>query len=196
MRSSGRRTDLARAARAPNTSAVSDHAIGDLAEVLDNLGVFGAAPTDLAELCPSGFRRIPISTGSDYYLSLQAFSPNQMAYAHTHPDSEEWVVVLGGSGHAKFGPTPVPLSSGVVVGRGAAYPHGFVSGPEPMYLLSIQLPRPAEGSTSWDEPGTMSEPARCEGGGWCRRCARCGGHSAPGPTGEWRCENCSNTFRS
>ena len=173
---------------------MSDHAIGDLAEVLDNLGVFGAAPTDLAELCPSGFRRIPISTGSDYYLSLQAFSPNQVAYAHTHPDSEEWVVVLGGSGQAKFGPTPVPLSSGVVVGRGAAYPHGFLSGPEPMYLLSIQLPRPAEGSTTWDEPGTTTDPMKCASGGRCRRCSRCGGHSAPGPTGAWRCENCSLLF--
>ena len=39
--------------------------------------------------CPSGFRRVPISTGSDYYLSLQGFAPQQTAYAHTHPDSEE-----------------------------------------------------------------------------------------------------------
>ena len=47
------------------------HSIGDLAEVLDNLGVFRAAPQNLVELCPSGFRRVPISTGSDYYLALQ-----------------------------------------------------------------------------------------------------------------------------
>jgi hypothetical protein len=32
------------------------HSIGDLAEVLDNLGVFPAAPQDLVEQCPSGFR--------------------------------------------------------------------------------------------------------------------------------------------
>ena len=69
---------------------MSDHVIGDLAEVLDNLGVFGAHPDDLAELCPTGFRRIAIQTGPDYYISLQAFGPNQTAYAHTHPDSEEW----------------------------------------------------------------------------------------------------------
>src|SRR5947199_9354689 len=109
--------DLAPEVSRSNTAAVSGHVIGDLAEVLDNLGVFGAAPLDLAELCPSGFRRVPISTGDGYYLSLQAFSPNQVAFAHTHPDSEEWVVVLGGSGQARFGPTPVPLSPGVVVGR-------------------------------------------------------------------------------
>jgi len=173
---------------------MGDHTIGDLAEVLDNLGVFGAHPADLAELCPTGFRRVAISTGPDYYISLQAFAPNQIAYAHSHPDSEEWVMILGGSGQAKFGPTPVPLSTGVVVGRGTTHPHGFESGDEPMYLLSIQLPRPAEGMTTWDEPGTTTDPVSCPSGGRCRRCSRCGGHSAIGPTGSWRCENCNFSF--
>lgn len=171
------------------------HAIGDLAEVLGNLGVFRAAPEDLVELCPSGFRRVPISTGDEYYLSLQAFSPHQIAYAHTHPDSEEWVMVLGGAGEARFGPNPVPLATGVVVGRAERHPHGFLSGPDPMYLLSVQLPRPAEGATTWDEPGTTTEPIRCrQSRAPCRRCPRCGGHSAPGPTGGFRCENCSFVF--
>ena len=168
--------------------------MGDLAEALDNLGVFRTAPQDIIELCPSGFRRLPIATGPDYYLSLQGFAPHQVAYAHTHPDSEEWVVVLGGSGEAKFGPNPVPLTQGVVVGRGATHPHGFVAGDEPMYLLSLQLPRPAEGSTTWDEPGTTTDPVPCDSGGTCRRCARCGGHSAPAPGAAYRCENCSNSF--
>lgn len=171
------------------------HSIGDLAEVLENLGVFRASPEDLVELCASGFRRVPISSGSDYYLSLQAFGPNQIAYAHTHPDSEEWVMVMGGSGEAKFGPNPTPLGPGMVVGRAEALPHGFLSGAEPMYLLSIQLPRPAEGATSWDEPGTTTDPVPCgKTRAPCRRCPRCGGHSAPGPTGRFRCENCSFAF--
>jgi mannose-6-phosphate isomerase-like protein (cupin superfamily) len=171
------------------------HAIGDLAEVLDNMGIFRAAPEDLVELCPSGFRRVPISSGSDYYLSIQALGPNQIAYAHTHPDSEEWVLVLKGSGEARFGPTPTPLSPGMVVGRAEALPHGFLAGSEPMYLLSIQLPRPAEGATSWDEPGTTTDPISCgRTQAPCRRCPRCGGHSAPGPTGAFRCENCSFSF--
>lgn len=173
---------------------MTDHAIGDLAEVLDNLGVFRASPGDLVELCRSGFRRVPISTGPDYYLSLQCFAPGQVAFAHTHPDSEEWVVVLGGRGEARFGPTPVPLSPGVVVGRGAAHPHGFTAGDESLYLLSAQLPRPAEGATTWDEAGTTTEPADCVTGGPCRRCFRCGGHSAPGPSGRFRCENCELEF--
>jgi quercetin dioxygenase-like cupin family protein len=170
------------------------HMMGDLAEVLDNLGVFRSAPGDFLELCPSGFRRVPIATGPDYYLSLQGFAPGQVAYAHTHPDSEEWVVVLGGDGEARFGPNPVPLTPGVVVGRGAMHPHGFVAGDEPMYLLSLQLPRPAEGSTTWDEPGTTTDPVACASGGRCRRCARCGGHSAPAPGTDFRCENCGNLF--
>jgi quercetin dioxygenase-like cupin family protein len=172
------------------------HSVGDLAEVLDNLGVFRTDPQDLVELCPSGFRRVPISTGSDYYLSLQGFAPQQTAYAHTHPDSEEWVTVLGGYGEARFGTeVPLSLSPGMVIGRAERHPHGFVSGPEPMYLLSMQLPRPAEGATSWDEPGTTTDPVPCgKTGAPCRRCSRCGGHSAPGPIGAFRCENCSFTF--
>jgi quercetin dioxygenase-like cupin family protein len=179
-----------------NVTAVGHHSIGDLAEVLDNLGVFRAAPEDLVELCPSGFRRVPISTGADYYLSIQGFAPEQIAYAHTHPDSEEWVMVLGGRGEARFGTQePLGLRPGMVVGRAERHPHGFLSGSRPMYLLSIQLPRPAEGSTTWDEPGTTTEPVPCQGlGGPCRRCPRCGGHSARGPTSAFRCENCGNLF--
>jgi quercetin dioxygenase-like cupin family protein len=173
---------------------VADHAIGDLAEVLDNLGVFRSSPEDLVQLCSSGFRRVPIATGDDHYISLQAFGPHQVAFKHTHPDSEEWVVVLGGTGEAWFGESPVPLAAGVVVGRGAAHPHGFIAGPGPLYLLSVQLPRPAEGATSWDEPGTTTDPIACVTGGLCRRCPRCGGHSAPGPRSGFRCENCELTF--
>jgi quercetin dioxygenase-like cupin family protein len=174
---------------------MGEHTIGDLAEVLDHLGVFRAHPEDLVELCPSGFRRVPISTGPDYYLSLQCFAAGQIAFAHTHPDSEEWVVVLGGTGEARFGPNPIPLGPGVVVGRGAAHPHGFTAGSEPLHLLSVQLPRPAEGATSWDEPGTTTDAVRCRAGGLCRRCPRCGGHSGPGGGGSFRCENCGLEFR-
>jgi quercetin dioxygenase-like cupin family protein len=173
------------------------HSSGDLAKVLDDLGVFRAAPQDLAELCPSGFRRVAISTGSDYYVSLQAFAAGQIAFAHTHPDSEEWVVVLAGHGEARFGTDePISLDPGMVLGRAERHPHGFLAGPEPMYLLSIQLPRPAVGATSWDEPGTTTEPIPCgEVGAPCRRCPRCGGHSAVGPTTDaFTCENCSLAF--
>jgi quercetin dioxygenase-like cupin family protein len=176
------------------TRGVGEHSIGDLAEVLDHLGVFRAHPQDVADLCPSGFRRVPISTGPDYYLSLQCFGPEQIAFAHTHPDSEEWVVVLGGGGEARFGPTPVPLGPGVVVGRGAAHPHGFTAGPEGLQLLSVQLPRPEEGATTWDEPGSTTDPVRCGSGGLCRRCPRCGGHSAATRPSQFRCENCTLAF--
>ena len=93
---------------------MTERTVGDLDEVLGNLGVFRSAPDDLIATCPSGFRRVPITQGEGFYFSLQGFAPNQIAYAHTHPDSEEWVVVLGGTGEARFGPTPVPLGPGVV----------------------------------------------------------------------------------
>jgi len=134
------------------------HHVGDLAEVLDNLGVFGMLAEDLVALCTSGFRRVPISQGSDYYLSIQGFTPNQIAYAHTHPDSEEWVIVLRGDGQALVAESPVPLGPGLIIGRAAAHPHGFFSGDEPLQLLSVQLPRPSEGTTTWDQPGIS--PAR------------------------------------
>jgi mannose-6-phosphate isomerase-like protein (cupin superfamily) len=181
-------------ARSGYQSSMNERSIGYLDEVLDNLGVFRSFPEDLIAYCPSGFRRVPIATGAGYYLSLQGFGPNQPAFAHTHPDSEEWVVVLKGSGQALFSETPVDLAPGVVVGRGAAKPHGFRSGPEGLHMLTIQLPRPAEGATTWDEPGTTTDPIECVYGGHCRRCARCGGHSAEMPKGGFSCENCGHGF--
>jgi quercetin dioxygenase-like cupin family protein len=173
---------------------VTDRTVGDLAEVLENLGVFRSSPDDLVATCPSGFRRVPITQGAGFYISLQGFAPNQPAFAHTHPDSEEWTVVLSGTGRALLAEEPVPLSPGVVVGRAAAHPHGFLSGPEPLRLLSIQLPRPKEGATNWDEPGKTTDPIDCAWGGRCRRCLRCGGHSKLLSAGLFCCENCALDF--
>lgn len=166
-----------------------ERGVGHLDEVLNNLGVFRAAAEELVLLCPSGFRRIPITQGMDFYLSIQALGPNQIAYAHTHPDSEEWTVVLSGEGEARIH-GPVPLQPGSVLGRAAAYPHGFRSGGGALYLLSIQAPRPTAASTAWDEAGDTTEPIECPGGGQCRRCPRCGGHAALIRRGVFECENC------
>jgi quercetin dioxygenase-like cupin family protein len=167
--------------------------VGDLDEVLDNLGVFRSSPADLVATCPSGFRRVPISQGDGYYLSLQGFGAEQIAFAHTHPDSEEWVVVLDGGGKALLAETPIPLSGGLIIGRGAAHPHGFVSA-DSLCLLSIQLPRPEEGTTTWDQPGETTEPIDCAFGGTCRRCSRCGGHSLNVKARLFLCENCGLEF--
>lgn len=168
--------------------------MGHLDEVLDHLGVFRCLADDVVAPCPSGMRRVPISQGPGFYISLQGFGPNQTAYAHTHPDSEEWIVVLTGSGRALFDEAEMPLVPGMVVGRAAALPHGFVSDDGPMHLLSIQLPRPAAGSTRWDESGETTDPVDCAHGGVCRRCARCGGHSKRLPRQVFVCENCGNEF--
>lgn len=172
---------------------MGNRGIGHLDEVLDNLGVFRAGADELVLLCPSGFRRVPISQGDGYYFSVQALAPDQVAFAHTHPDSEEWSVVLKGRGQALIN-GPVPLETGSVLGRAAAYPHGFRTDDDPLYLLSIQMPRPGEGATTWDEAGTTSEPIECRQGGWCRRCPRCGGHSALVKRGSFECENCELEF--
>jgi quercetin dioxygenase-like cupin family protein len=147
-------------------------------------------PDDLVVLCPSGFRRVPISQGREFYFSIQALGPDQIAYAHTHPDSEEWSIVLRGSGQARIHGA-VPLQPGSILGRAAAYPHGFQAGPGGLWLLSIQEPRPGESSTTWDEAGSTTEPIECPGGGRCRRCPRCGGHGAQVRLGVFECENCS-----
>ena len=171
-----------------------ERAIGHLDEVLDNLGVFRATAEELVMHCPSGFRRVPISQGPDFYISIQALDAGQVAYAHTHPDSEEWSIVLSGSGEALIHDR-IPVASGSIVGRAAAYPHGFRAGAdEPLVMLSIQLPRPAEGGTTWDEPGTTTDAIHCRAGGRCRRCARCGGHSAEIVRDRFECENCSQLF--
>jgi len=172
---------------------MGERGIGHLDEVLDNLGVFRAGAEDLVLLCPSGFRRVPISQGDGYYFSVQALGPNQVAFAHTHPDSEEWSVVLKGRGQALIN-GPVPLETGSVLGRAAAYPHGFRTTEDPLYLLSIQMPRPGEGMTTWDEAGTTTDAIVCRQGGRCRRCPRCGGHSALVRPAVFECENCELEF--
>jgi hypothetical protein len=172
---------------------VGERGIGHLDEVLSNLGVFRALSDELVQLCPSGFRRVPISQGPGYYFSIQALDANQIAYAHTHPDSEEWTVVLQGTGEARIHGV-VPLQPGTILGRAAAYPHGFRSAADPLILLSIQMPRPGEGATTWDEAGETTEPTACVGGGLCRRCPRCGGHSAKVGRASFECENCTLEF--
>ena len=169
---------------------MSQRGVGHLDEVLENLGVFRAAAGELVQLCPSGFRRIPISQREEFYFSIQALAPEQVAFAHTHPDSEEWTIVLEGSGQALIH-GELPIGPGSIVGRAAEHPHGFRSGPEGMMLLSIQVPRPGEGSTTWDEPGTTTDPIECVGGGRCRRCPRCGGHAAEVRRDLFECENCT-----
>jgi quercetin dioxygenase-like cupin family protein len=169
---------------------MGERGIGHLDEVLGNLGVFRATAEELVQPCPSGFRRIPISQRTEFYFSIQALAPDQIAYAHTHPDSEEWAIVLQGGGEARIHGA-VPLERGSILGRAAAYPHGFRAGPEGLLLLSIQEPRPGEGTTTWDEPGTTTEPIDCPGGGRCRRCPRCGGHAGMVRRGVFECENCS-----
>ncbi len=173
---------------------MNERTIGDLAEVLDNLGVFRCSPEELLATCPSGFRRVPITQGPGYYISLQGFGPGQPAFQHTHPDSEEWVIVLKGSGVALFSDAPVDLVTGSVVGRGARHPHGFESGQDSLHLLSIQLPRPLEGATTWDRPGETTETIDCAFGGTCRRCHRCGGHSRAMAGRMFCCENCTLEF--
>jgi quercetin dioxygenase-like cupin family protein len=173
------------------------HQIGDLAEVLTNLGVFRMHPEDVIALCPSGFRRVPINQGSDHYLSLQGFAPGQVAYAHTHPDSEEWIVVLRGGGRALLAENPVPLAPGVIIGRAAAHPHGFVSDDGgPLHMISLQVPRPSEKTTTWDQPGETTDPADCAVGervggvrgaaGTARTCAPA---SSSARTAAWSCKS-------
>jgi len=172
---------------------VAERVMGYLDEVLNNVHVFRSAAQELVQPCPSGFRRIPIAQGKEFYFSIQALGPEQIAYAHTHPDSEEWTVVLAGSGHARID-RAVPLGPGDLVGRAAAHPHGFAAAEDGLTLLSFQIPRPGVGATTWDEAGTTTEPVHCVGGGRCRRCARCGGHSAEVRRGAFECENCGLAF--
>ncbi len=163
------------------------------AELLAEHALVHLQPEDLGILCPSGFRRVIIADTDTAYVSVQAFVAGQRSFAHSHPDSEEWVVVLAGVGEAHFGDGPVPLTPGAIVGRGSVKPHAFVAGDAPLYILSIQCPRPAEKRTSWDETGGSTAPVACREGGRCRRCPRCGGHSGEQPAG-FICENCTFAF--
>lgn len=169
------------------------HVGSGLAGLLARDAVLQFRPQDFGLLCPSGFRRVVIADTESAYVSVQSFGPRQRSFAHTHPDSEEWVVVLSGSGEARFGDAPIPLTPGAVVGRGSVKPHAFAAGDRALHLLSIQCPRPAERATSWDETGVATDPVACLESGRCRGCPRCGGHSAESDS-SFACENCSLVF--
>ena len=151
-------------------------------------------PEELSVLCPSGFRRVVIADTETAYVSVQAFVAGQKSFAHSHPDSDEWVFVLAGTGQAHFGDGPIPLTPGAIVGRTSLKPHAFVAGEGPLYLLSIQCPRPAEEATRWDEMESPTAAVACKEAGRCRRCPRCGGHSAEAADESFRCENCTLVF--
>jgi hypothetical protein len=104
------------------------------------------------------------------------------------------VVVLRGDGHALVAESPVALGPGLIIGRAAAHPHGFLSGERSLQLLSVQLPRPSEGTTTWDQPGETTDPIDCAVSGTCRRCWRCGGHSLNVRGQVFLCENCNLEF--
>jgi hypothetical protein len=166
------------------------HSIRGLAEVLDNLGVFRAPRSGRA--VPVGVSPVPISTGSDYFLSLQYFEPHQIAYAHTHPDSEERVIVLGGNGHPRFGTAGAAVAQSGDDRRPGRAPPARV-------LVRARARCPCSRCSSRAElrarpRGTSPEQRRIpfhagRPGRPCRLNPRCGSHSAPGPTGAFRCEN-------
>jgi hypothetical protein len=152
-------------------------------------------PDDVPALCPRGFRRVPVTQGDEFYLSLHGFTANQHGFAHTHPDSEKWVVLLKARATScLLADNPVPLQGSLVIGRATAEPHGFLSGDGPMTLRSIQLPRPSEPATTWDQPGETTDPIDCVHGGTRRRCFRCGGRTANARGRHFICENCTLEF--
>ena len=163
-------------------------------DLLERYSLVHLMPEEFGVLCPSGFRRIVIADTETAYVTVQAFAAGQRSFAHTHPDSEEWVVVISGQGEARFGDRPIPIATGSVVGRGSVKPHAFAAGAEPLYLLSIQCPRPQESLTTWDETERSGPAVDCVEMGRCRCCERCGGHSAERTDGSFECENCKYAF--
>ena len=170
------------------------HSVGDLAEVLDNLGVFSMHPEEVLALCPSGFRRVPITQGDEFYLSLQGFTANQPAYAHTHPDSEEWVVVLEGAGKALLADNPVPLEGSLVIraGDGASARLRERGRPDD---TPVDPAPPSVGTRHHLGPAGRDDGSdRLRFRGTCRRCDRCGGHSHNHRAKLFVCENCTLEF--
>ena len=75
--------------------------------------------------------------GSGYDLSLQRFAPHQTACAHPRRFGRCVTALGGGNGEARLGTAATLLARpGMVIGRAERHAHGFLSGPEPMYLLS------------------------------------------------------------
>lgn len=98
--------------------------------------------------------------GSTSYLGRAVFHPGARSPVHQHPESEELVYVLSGSGTMTLGDATLAVEKGMAVRIPAGVPHSFtVGGEEPMEIVQVYSPGgPEQRFRAWEQQTKGSKP--------------------------------------
>jgi len=91
--------------------------------------------------------------GSASYLGRAVFLPGARSPVHQHPESEELVYVLSGSGTMTLGDATLAVEKGMAVRIPAGVPHSFtVGGEKPMEVVQVYSPGgPEQRFRAWEQ---------------------------------------------
>ena len=98
--------------------------------------------------------------GSASYLGRAVFHPGARAPVHRHPESEELVYVLSGSGTMTLGEATLAVEKGMALRIPAGVPHSFtVGGEEPMEIVQVYSPGgPEQRFRAWEQQTKGDKP--------------------------------------
>ena len=98
--------------------------------------------------------------GSASYLGRAVFLPGARSPVHQHPESEELVYVLSGSGTMTLGDATLAVEKGMAVRIPAGVPHSFtVGGEEPMEIVQVYSPGgPEQRFRAWEQQAKRDKP--------------------------------------
>ncbi len=99
-------------------------------------------------------------TGSASYLGRAVFQPGARSPVHQHPESEELVYVLSGSGTMTLGDATLAVEVGMALRIPAGAPHSFTVGcEEPMEIVQVYSPGgPEQRFRAWEHQTKGDKP--------------------------------------
>lgn len=98
--------------------------------------------------------------GNASYLGRAVFRPGARSPVHQHPDSEELVYVLSGSGTMTLGDATFTVEVGMALRIPAGVAHSFtVGGEEPMEIVQVYSPGgPEQRFRAWEQQTEGDKP--------------------------------------
>ncbi len=99
-------------------------------------------------------------SGGASYLGRAVFLPGARSSVHQHPESEELVYVLSGSGTMTLGDTTLTVEKGMALRIPAGVIHSFiVGGEEPMEIVQVYSPGgPEQRFRAWEQQTKGENP--------------------------------------
>lgn len=94
---------------------------------------------ELAAFSADKYSRVLIG-GAKGLLRLLCFEPGQAVSLHTHPQGDEYFLVVKGRGRVQVGSEEADVEQGSIVRAPAGTPHQWRAGSERLVLLSVLIP--------------------------------------------------------